>query len=898
MSRTSSILDTEGYEGYRRRDGDPGPFHRDIVELSPDAIAIIDRDARYVEQNEAHRALLGYADEHLLGQTPRIHSEETTCQRVLSALADTGRFEGEIVSRRKDGTHVDIEMKVFPIGDDNGGPRYYVGIKRDITARKQAERALRDSDTLLKAATECLTKQARLLDISSDAIIMCDRDDRILYWNQGATKLYGWTDVESRGHASHELLQTQFPEPLGDIYTALNRDSRWEGEVAQRRRDGSRMTVWTRWVLDRDETGSPVGVLVTNSDISERKQAEEELRERNEQFRALINQATVGVAQVDLHGRFTLVNRRFCEILGYPEEELLGGMRMHDVTHPEDLQRNAAWFTRLAEGGPDFVIEKRYIRKDGMPVWVSNSVGAIRDAAGRVRYVAAVVVDVTERRRAEQQLRTSEERFRTLADNMSQFAWMADAGGSTFWFNRRWFEYTGATLEQMTGEGWKTVLHPAYAERVLTGIRRAWATGEPWEDTFPLRGSDSQYRWFLSRAVPIRDAQGTILRWLGTNTDVTEVRLAKEALQRRETQLRVITDGVPGLISYVDREERYRFVNAGYEKTFGMPREHIIGRTAKDLLGATYADVVPYIERVLAGETVLFESDLVYAGARHTVQATYKPDIGPDGTVAGFYVLVTDISERKRQETELRRWKDQLEVRVAERTRELVVSQERLRALASQLSLTEQRERRKLASDLHDYLAQLLVCADLKIGQTRKTLSLGPAGDAVLQDLHEILQQSLTYTRTMIAELSPHTLHTAGLPAALEWLAERMQKHGLWVTVEAHCDAVKLPEDHAVLLFQSVRELLFNVLKHAEVDRATVSLHATDEGLVLSVVDRGKGLDAEGLRRSAEPGHFGMLAVRERMEAMGGWLKLESEPGAGTRVELGLPFSARTDDRG
>src|SRR5690242_12715878 len=108
-----------------------------------------------------------------------------------------------------------------------------------------------------------------------------------------------------------------------------------------------------------------------------------------------------------------------------------------------------------------------------------------------------------------------------------------------------------------------------------------------------IRGSGGQYRWFLSRAVPIRDQRGDIVRWLGTNTDVTDVRMAKEALQRRERQLRVITDGVPALISYLDREEHYRFVNAGYEKTFGLPREQILGRTAKEILGPTYGDVAP-----------------------------------------------------------------------------------------------------------------------------------------------------------------------------------------------------------------------------------------------------------------------------------------------------------------
>ena len=206
------------------------------------------------------------------------------------------------------------------------------------------------------------------------------------------------------------------------------------------------------------------------------------------------------------------------------------------------------------------------------------------------------------------------------------------------------------------------------------------------------------------------------------------------------------------------------------------------------------------------------------------------------------------------------------------------------------MSLTEQRERRKLAGDLHDYLAQLLVVAHMKVVQAIKHSTFAEPGDGPLRDLDDILQQALTYTRTMIAELSPPGLHEAGFPAALRWLAERMQRHGLSVEVHSNCEQLPLPEDRAVFLLQSVRELLYNVLKHAGVDCATVSLHVGAKGdLSLAVEDRGRGLDSDALQRSVEPGHFGLLSVRERMDAMGGTLILENRPGGGTRVELGLP---------
>lgn len=254
--------------------------------------------------------------------------------------------------------------------------------------------------------------------------------------------------------------------------------------------------------------------------------------------------------------------------------------------------------------------------------------------------------------------------------------------------------------------------------------------------------------------------------------------------------------------------------------------------------------------------------------------------------------LAHELAERRRIEHVLRQSEAELERRVARRTSELKQSQERLRSLASELTLTEERERRRLAGELHDYLAQLLVLGRIKLQQIHRQISDQRAA-AALKEVDQIFHDSLDYTRSVMAELAPPMLQEFGLASALCWLAERMRTHGLTVEVITQAVMPKPVEDHTVLLFQSVRELLFNVVKHAGTSQATVTVGCTPKGeLEVTVEDRGCGFDPA----SAAMGHaggqlkqFGLFSVRERMEAMGGCMMIESTPGCGSRIVLRVP---------
>ena len=233
-----------------------------------------------------------------------------------------------------------------------------------------------------------------------------------------------------------------------------------------------------------------------------------------------------------------------------------------------------------------------------------------------------------------------------------------------------------------------------------------------------------------------------------------------------------------------------------------------------------------------------------------------------------------------------------------ERTKALAQSQARLRALATELSLTEQRERKRLAGELHDHLAQMLVLGKMKVSQARQLPGLMPRCLGFLNEVDQVLTRSLTYTRTLVADLAPPALRDFGLVAALRWLIEQMRDHGLAVSLHTSLKEVQLPENQAMLLFQTVRELLTNVVKHAQSDEATVSLNQDVGILKIEVQDNGVGFDpTAGTKNTDNSSRFGLFSIGERMQSLGGTFEVESMPGHGTIARLTLPVTEASVDR-
>jgi PAS domain S-box-containing protein len=239
----------------------------------------------------------------------------------------------------------------------------------------------------------------------------------------------------------------------------------------------------------------------------------------------------------DPTGSHIYFNQRWVDYTGYTLADSVGPDMWNNLLHPDDRARaRQVWGHSLATG-EDYEIEYRFKSKDGGYRWFLGQARPRRDEAGNIVVWFGTCTDIDDQKRASEALAERESEFSTLADNMAQLSWMARPDGHIYWYNKRWYDFTGSSQQEMAGWGWENVHHPDHVQGVVDFVKNAWEKGQPWELTFPLKRHDGEYCWFLTRAVPIRDEQDQLVRWLGTNTDVTRMRELQEQLQNSYADL-------------------------------------------------------------------------------------------------------------------------------------------------------------------------------------------------------------------------------------------------------------------------------------------------------------------------------------------------------------------------
>ncbi len=390
--------------------------------------------------------------------------------------------------------------------------------------------------------------------------------------------------------------------------------------------------------------------------------AEEANRQAQAQLEAVFQAVSDGIAVCDMSGHIVLVNEACARMNGYGSaaeihNDLAHYQRIHELrTMQGETVPPAEWPISKALRGESLTNWELYARRKdtGQESFFSFSAAPIRDAAGHQILAVVTTRDVTLAKKAEEALRHSEERFRTLADNISQFAWMANANGWIFWYNRRWYEYTGTNLEEMQGWGWKKVHHPDHVERVVERFSRSVQAGETWEDTFPLRGKDGNYRWFLSRAMPIRDHHGQVVRWFGTNTDITEQREAEQALRESEQRFRALVNAGSDLVYRMspDWEDMRHIDGTGFNVDKENPRKdwlraYIYPDDRAKVLNAIQHAMQTKSSFALEHRVRLADGGLGWALSRAV------PLLNDKGEITEWFGATSDITARKQGEDAL-----------------------------------------------------------------------------------------------------------------------------------------------------------------------------------------------------------------------------------------------------
>jgi PAS domain S-box-containing protein len=597
-------------------------------------------------------------------------------------------------------------------------------------------------------------------------------------------------------------------------------------------------------------------------------------------------------ALVDRKGRLIWTNQFMSEALGR-EPEQLQVLSIHEISPDLTLEAFAMLFerarsTRIAR------FECSLRRRDGTAFPVEMSATTVTLAAGPSLFVAAR--DTTERKRVEQALRDSEARLRLVLAAAELGVWEHDLGTGRIYLDERAQAAHGASpatsLEDIAAR-----IHADDRSRVAQEIGAAIdpAQRAPVSTEYRVVHDDGAMRWLRvqGRVEFAGDgASAEPLHGRGTVQDVTDLRCADSALRDSEVRYRTLFDSMAEGFCVMEmiydgagRAVDYRFIetNAAFARHTGLVGAD--GKTARELVPELEQHWVDSYGRVAAtGESHVFVLGSDAMDRWFEVEAFRVGD--PENRRVAL--LFADVSERRAAEESLRQLTATLEERVAERTHQA-------QQLARRLTIAEQEERRRISQILHDDLQQLLYGVQLKITMVQRTLAQMQAAPLVQESAQALnwLRQAVDVTRQLTVDLSPPILKNEGLAVSLEWLQRQMRElHGLEVEVVAPHPFHMQDEGLRVLLFQSVRELLFNVKKHAGVQHARVELAGEpNEQIVIRVTDQGTGFQAERSDRREQEERFGLYNVRERLRLIGGDMVVDSTPAQGTCVTIRAPLA-------
>jgi PAS domain S-box-containing protein len=503
-----------------------------MAETIQDVFWITDfREPRILYVSPAYERIWGRSRDELYQNyrhwAETIHPEDREKTLSISATCqhqDCVIQEYRIV--RPDGSIRWIRDRGFAVRDEGGEIYQVVGVAEDITERKQSEAVLQQGEDHLRLALSAASMVAWEWRLNDNSVTVSDSIADIfgllpntkIETQQQAIDLLHPDDVESYWTVVREAIMTQ------SSYVSQFRIIRpVDGTVI--------------WVEDRgsfvfDQVNRVAMVRGVIMDITERHLSEIAIRQTEAKFRRLVEANIFGVAIGDFVGNINYANDALLQIIGYSREELEAGqVRWIDLTPPEFLELDRQAGEELRQRGVCKSFEKEYIHKDGHRVPVLLGAALLDKPYDQQRQIIAFYLDLTERKQAEAALRLSEDRYRTLANALPQLVWVNEPNGNVQFFNERWLEYTGAAILTLGVGLWVELIHPDDFDPILAKRTLSIQAGEAYEVECRLRRFDSQYRWHLARVVPIKNEQGQVQSWVGTATDIHDLKQV-EAEQR------------------------------------------------------------------------------------------------------------------------------------------------------------------------------------------------------------------------------------------------------------------------------------------------------------------------------------------------------------------------------
>ena len=605
-------------------------------------------------------------------------------------------------------------------------------------------------------------------------------------------------------------------------------------------------------------------------------QMTKDLRETEERFRLISENASDLITLLDPQGRHIYVNPAYSARFG-DHKALIGVDAFADV-HPDDRERVRETFLKTVQTGIGQRAEFRFLLPSGEVRYIESQGSAVRNPDGSAALVVVVSRDVTDRRLTEDALRARDVQLQEAQALAKLGHWEWDIRKDVrVWSDqvRRNFGIAD-TGQPVRYSDFLALVHPEDRERMESALRKSIETGSAYEGEFRVVNPAGRVRTIYARARVDRDESGRAVRMLGVSQDVTDRKRAEEQVRLSEERFRTMVENVRDYaIHMLDTEGYITSWNLGAERITGYQAEEIIGRHySRFFLPEHAARGDPGMQLQFAAIQGRYESEgwrITRNGTRFWAHVIVTPMHDPSGKLRGFSNITHDITERKRAEEDLHSYA------------------ERLKAMSRRLVEVQEAERRLLAAELHDRAGQALTALGLNLSMIGRGLSADakPESAARLEECASLVRETVDAMRDVMKELRPLVLDDYGLPAALRALsASFSERTGIKVDFSGSDSQTSLPKPVDLALFRIAQEAFNNIAKHSKANRVEIALSRFNGHATLSIRDDGVGFDPKRAEGSDPESGWGLLIMRERAEAVGAHFRLDAGSGAGVQVQV------------